>query len=161
MGGRIELRHVGTMVRQSFLASLGLWLRSPKVILKPLKSSRDKVREMREVEQDPYFDYGARTTALDRVRSHNDRRYFQLLDRQMYVKVLERTVLDTIAQILDQHNISTADFVENRATIINNGVMIGSVRAENVAMAGGVINRSINRVRGATGAASASAPPPS
>jgi hypothetical protein len=169
-GGKIQLRHVVSMVSRSFFASFGLWLRSPKIIVKPLKSTRDRAYATRQVEQDPYFDYGAPETALDRVRSRNFRRYFQLLDREMYVKLLEKTALDTIVEILDQHNISTADLVESAATIISNSVIMpgGTIKAENIAMGGSsIINRGVEKVRNATGVASegarspAAAAPPS
>lgn len=38
--------------------------------------------------------------------------------------MLERTVIDTIVEVLDEHNISTADLVETGANVINNGVMM-------------------------------------
>jgi hypothetical protein len=148
-GGKIRLRNVAGMTRSSFFATLGLWLRSPKVIFRPFTVSRDRARSIRDVQQDPYFDYGARVTALDRVRSRDFRRYFQRLDREMYVKVLERTALDTIVEILDQHDISTGDLVENRATIISSSVIMSGGSAQNIAVGTGA--SIVSRVRAAAG----------
>ncbi len=152
LGGKLRFRHVLALVGRSFFATLGLWLRSPRFVFRPFAHARDRARVDRRVEQDPYFDYGARVTALDRVRSSEYRRYFQRLDKEMYVKVLERTVIDTIVEVLDEHNVSTADLVETGANIINNGVMMtgGSFTADSVATGAGA--KIIKGVKAATGA---------
>ncbi|HEX3434182.1 MAG TPA: hypothetical protein VHT25_08995 [Solirubrobacteraceae bacterium] len=150
--GKMQLRHVMSMLRRSFVSALGLWLRSPKVVLRPLSRSRDRASSVKEVEQDPFFDYGARVTALDRVRSSHYRRYFQRLDKEMYVKMLERAALDTVVDILDNHGVDTAEIAERRSTIINNGIMMpgGSLQAGNVAV--GTKASIGERVRAAAGA---------
>lgn len=159
IGAKIELRHVWSMVRRSFFASLGLWLRSPRVIFKPIGNSRDRASKLKQVEQDPFFDYGAPVTALDRVRSTQYRRYFQRLDKEMYVKILERTSLDTIVEILDRHGVDTAELADRRKTIINNGIMMpgGSIQANNVAVGAGA--RIMGRFRAATGASNSKEAP--
>lgn len=70
----------------------------------------------------------------------------------MYVKVLERTVMDAIVEVLDEHDISTTDLVKTGQNIINNGVMMsgGNFNARDVTT--GRTNF-IDRVKGATGAA--------
>jgi hypothetical protein len=157
--GKVQLRHVVSMIRRSFASSLGLWIRSPKVIFSPLRRGRDLARSVKDVENDPFFDYGAPVTALDRVRSTNYRRYFQRLDKEMYVKILERTVLDTIVEILDRRGVDTAEIAERRSTIINNGIMMpgGSVQAGNLAVGTGA--GVVQRVRAAAGASNARGAP--
>jgi hypothetical protein len=158
LAARIELRQVTSILRRSGLATIGLWPRSPRVIFKPLTRSREASRQRREVERNPLFDHGARPTALDRVRSANYRRFFQRVDKEMYVKMLERIVLDKIIDVLSAHGINTSIIDESRATIINNGVMSGgSVTAENLAVGS---NAGIfNKVRGAMGASRGSGTP--
>jgi hypothetical protein len=159
LGTSLELRQVLSIFRRSGLATLGLWPRSPRVILKPLTRSREVSRKLKEVERNPLFDYGARHTALDRVRSTNYRRFFQRVDKEMYVKLLERLVLDKIIEVLSKHDIDTSSIDETRATIINNGVMTGggSVTAQNLAV--GSSAGIVNRVRGAMSAARGSGAP--
>jgi len=154
----IEFREVAAIFRRSVLATLGLWPRSPRVILKPLTRTREASRKLKEVERNPLFDYGASHTALDRVRSSNYRRFFQRVDKEMYVKLLERLVLDKIIDVLSKHGIDTSSIDETRATIINNGVMTGggSVAAQNLAV--GANAGIVNRVRGAMSAARGGAP---
>lgn len=158
---RIELRYVTSIFRRSGLATIGLWLRSPSVIFKPLTRSRDVSRERREVERNPLFDHGAPPTALDRVRSTHYRRFFQRVDKEMYVKLLERVILDKIIEVLSQHGIDTSVIDESRATIINNGVMTGggSVTADNLAV--GQNAGIITKMRGAVSATRGGATNPS
>lgn len=140
MGGGIRPRHVLSMATRSFLETPGLSFRAPKVIFRPFSHGLESSNSAKHVEKDPFFDYGAPITALDRVRSTRYRRYFQRLDKEMYDKVLERTVLDSIVETLGQHGVDTAEIAERRATIINNGIMMakeGSITANNLAVGSG------------------------
>jgi hypothetical protein len=113
-----------------------LLLRSPSAALRPLWRQRRRAKQLRTVERNVFFDYGSPVTVLDRVRSSDYARYFQMLDKEMHAKVLERTILDAIANTLDAHGVDTGEIVERRTTIINNGLMVqgGSVEATNVAV---------------------------
>jgi hypothetical protein len=148
----IELRQALAILGRSAVATIGLWPRSPRLIFKPLTSGREARRKLKEAERNPLFDHGASHTALDRVRSTEYRRFFQRVDKEMYVKLLERMVLDTIIEVLSHHGIDTSLIDESRATIINNGVMTGggSIHTENLAAGAGA--GIINRVRGAMSA---------
>lgn len=137
LGGRMRPRDLLTMIGRAFLATPGLSFRAPKAIFRPLGRNLEQSNSAKHVEQDPFFDYGAPITALDRVRSTKYRRYFQQLDKDMYDKVLERTVLDSIVKILDQHGIDTTEIAERRSTIINNGIMMSkdsTLSANNLAI---------------------------
>jgi hypothetical protein len=133
LGGGLNPGNLLAMAIATCVATPRLSWRAPRVILKPLGRDLRQSGKAKEVEDDPFFDYGAPVTALDRVRSTHYRRYFQMLDKEMYVKVLERTVLDSIAEILDRHGIDTGEIVERRTTIINNGIMTKELNATNVA----------------------------
>lgn len=65
------------------------------------------------------------------------RRYFQKLDKEMHLKILERQILDTIVRFLDARNIDTSDLKERQTTILNNGLVVsgsGSIQAESLAV---------------------------
>jgi hypothetical protein len=68
-----------------------------------------------------------------------------MLDKEMYVKLLDRTLLDAIVEFLAAHGIDTGELVERRETIINNGIMVpgGSVTAHDIAVGqnAGIFNR--------------------
>lgn len=153
MGGGIRLRHVLSMAIRSGVETPGLSLRAPKVIFRPLSQAFELSNSAKHVEKDPFFDYGATVTALDRMRSTKYRRYFQRLDKEMYDKVLERTVFDSIVETLDRHGVDTAEIAERRATIINNGIMMGkegSITANNLAVGRGAGIR-LPRIGGSEG----------
>jgi len=101
-----------------------LSLRAPTVIFRPFSSAFADSSSAKHVQNDQFFDYGAPITALDRVRSIHYRRYFLRLDKEMYDKVLERTVLDSIVETLDQNGIDTSEIAERRASIMNYNLML-------------------------------------
>lgn len=123
MGGGIQFRDVLGMVWRSATSTPSLSMRAPKVFFRPLARSMDAASAARQVARDPFYDYGAPITALDRARSNRYRRYFQRLDKVRYDKFLERSVLDSLVTVLERHGIDTTELVERSTTIINNGVM--------------------------------------
>jgi hypothetical protein len=64
------------------------------------------------------------------------RRYFQYLDKEMYVKIIERQFLESIVEFLDVRNIDTSDLKRRQETILNNGVIVsgGAFTAGNLAV---------------------------
>jgi hypothetical protein len=135
----LTVRGALSMIGRASLLTIPLWVRSPASVVRPLRRARRQSRRLRNVKRDPMFDYGAPTTALDRARSTEYSRYFQKLDREMYVKVLERTILDTLTEFLEHHDVDTSELSERRETIINHGIMLpgGSVQAHNIAVGAG------------------------
>jgi hypothetical protein len=93
----------------------------------------------RAIRANPSFDYGATTSIRQTGMSPRYRRYFQRLDREMYVKIVEQRLLDAIIQFLDEHDVDVSDLVERQTTILNNGVMLsgGSIQAESLAVGAG------------------------
>lgn len=160
MGGGIQFGDVVKMVGRSAAATPGLSLRAPKVFFRPLSRSMQASSAARQVARDPFYDYGAPVTALDRVRSKHYRRYFQRLDKEMYDKFLERTVFDSLIAVLERHGIDTAEMVERSATIINNGVMAreANISGENVAVGRGA--KILGAIPRPGGGAEGSPPPP-
>jgi len=99
-------------------------------------------REMRKmVLQNPAYDHGAFSSLREYASSSGlYRRYFQKLDKEMYMKILESQILDTIVRFLDRHNIDTSDLKETQARIINSGIIVsggGTVEANTLAVGRG------------------------
>jgi hypothetical protein len=124
LGGRVRIRDLASLALRAGTSTPGLSLRAPKVIYRPVSNAYADSGSTKHVQNDQFFDYGAPITALDRVRSQKYRRYFQRLDKEMYDKVLERTVLDSIVEILDQNGVDTSEIAERRASIMNYNLMI-------------------------------------
>jgi hypothetical protein len=120
IGGPLLTMVVPFLLLGRALERYGRWLR------------RKEVR--RTIEDDPQFDYGAATTVREFARSQGYHQYFQQLDKEMYLKIIERQVLDTAVDFLDRHDIDTSDLRQRQTTILNNGVVAGSVSADSVAV---------------------------
>jgi hypothetical protein len=81
-------------------------------------------------------DYGTLLTVRERGASGAYWRHFQKLDREMYVKLLEPAIFDTVVAVLDESDVDTSDLVERQNTILNQGILMtgGSLRAESLAV---------------------------
>ncbi|HJT03681.1 MAG TPA: hypothetical protein VJ757_08650 [Pseudonocardiaceae bacterium] len=90
----------------------------------------------RRIRTTPMFDYGSVTSVRQSGMSTNYRRYFQKLDREMYVKLVQQRILDLITEFLDKRNIDTSDLKERTTSIMNNGVIVsgGSIQTESMAV---------------------------
>jgi hypothetical protein len=64
------------------------------------------------------FDYGAATTVREEAMGDDRAWYFLMLDQQMYVKVAQERLLDSIGGFLHDHWIDTAEFGAQQ-TVIN------------------------------------------
>lgn len=94
-------------------------------------------RLQRTVRNNRSFNYGAATSLREDTASGFYRRYFQKLDSELYKKVLERQIFDTIIRFLDLHNVETADLKERQTTVLNSGVIVsgsGTIQAETLAV---------------------------
>jgi hypothetical protein len=99
------------------------------------KRNRKKKKE-KEIKSNPMFNYGAISSLRERVSQEEYQRFFQKLDQEMYLKIIERRIVDSLSNFLDSKNIDTSDFKEARSTILNHGVILygGSMQAENLAV---------------------------
>lgn len=128
--------------KSAVLAPL-LLLASPFLVAVGIGRRADSRRSRRKAEKvirdTPNFDYGAEKSLRERVSANLFTHYFQILDKTMYVKLVEKQILDSILSFLDQRGIDTSDLKERQATIFNNGVMMsgGSINAGGFAVGQG------------------------
>jgi hypothetical protein len=64
------------------------------------------------------FDYGARTSIREEAMGVSANRYFLLLDEEMYVKVAQERLLDSISDFLRKHDVDTGE-LRAQQTVIN------------------------------------------
>lgn len=97
------------------------------------RAAREK-REM--VEDDLLFDYGANPSLREVVSQTKFTQHFQQLDKEMYVKMIEKQIFNVIEAFLSSKNIDTSEFKERETKILNNGVIVsgGNVKADNIAV---------------------------
>ena len=135
-----SLRQWMTLLSESAVQTPFLFVLSPLFVLHrvlhpwALWIHRREIR--RRIAENRAFNYGAVTSIRETAADNTYRRYFQKLDKEMYSKLLERTLLDTIIDFLDERNIDTSDLKERKTTILNSGVIVsgGSIEAENLAV---------------------------
>lgn len=73
-----------------------------------------------EIENNPAFDYGATETPRERVGQKEYRRYFQMLDEEMFEKVIERRFIESVIAFLEERNIDASDLRSQQNLIMSN-----------------------------------------
>jgi hypothetical protein len=81
-------------------------------------------RTERLIKENPTFDYGAITSLREVASSNTYRSYFQRLDKEMYLKIIEHCLLEGIVNFVDARNIDTTDLKERQKFILNNGIIV-------------------------------------
>jgi hypothetical protein len=122
-----------------------IWLAWPFYILKlishPLNHWSHEREVRRMIRENPAFNHGAVTSLRESTCTSNlYRRYFQKLDKEMYMKTLESQILDCIVDFLDAHNVDTSDLKEAQTKITNSGIIVAggsSVEANTLAVGRG------------------------
>jgi hypothetical protein len=99
-----------------------------------LARKRQKIRRL--IQENHAFDYGASNSLREFAASSRYRQHFQLLDKEMFVEIIQRQMLESIISFLDSRNIDTSDLKERQETILNNGLIVagGSFQAGNLAI---------------------------
>lgn len=125
-------------------------------LLEPITNWRQKQAMRKMIRKNPMFDYGAVTSIRELASSTQYRHYFQKLDKEMLIKIVERQILDSITDFLDEHDIDTSDLKSRQEAILNNGVIVtgGSVKAQNLSVgdkARSVMNNMAQTVSSVTG----------
>ncbi len=126
--------------RRTFLSTPLLWLHSivdiGKYIFHEQILASRRANTNKSISENPAFDYGTSTSLREIASSPYYLLYFQRLDKEMYVKIIERQLLDTIVHFLDARNIDTTDLKARESTILNNGVIVagGTFTAGNLAV---------------------------
>ena len=107
-----------------------------RAILGPFLRRRRRKQQRREILSNLRFNYGAVSSPREVVSDKRYQRYFQELDKDLYLKVLEKSLLRSLVSFLDARGIDTAELVERQTTILNNGVYVTGgaiVNADNIA----------------------------
>jgi hypothetical protein len=96
------------------------------------------------------FDYGVANSFRESLSPDLYTHYFQMIDSDMYAKIVERQILDTIVAFLDEHGIDTSDIKERRTTIMNSGTIINATVEGNVSGTVAVAGQSVSTGGGAS-----------
>ena len=88
-----------------------------------------------------YADTGILRIQFDQWRSPGasaslERRYFDRLDADTHLKIIERQILESMVEFLDAKNIDTKEFKKQQITILNSGLIVtgGALNTESLAV---------------------------
>ncbi|WP_280874417.1 hypothetical protein [Streptomyces pseudovenezuelae] len=128
-----RLRDPLTPERQRGLLVTALFHAGPAFFAAPfraLRHARFEVRhnrrmsdEIKAMEQDPVYDYGARLSIRETALSTNYHNYFQVVDAERITSLVQRHTFAAIREFLDAHGYDTNDFRAQQQTILNQGLI--------------------------------------
>jgi hypothetical protein len=154
-----RLETIGKLLLRSFATALVRMPLSPLLVsghlLERLQRRGQRKQLRREIERAASYDYGA-SEGIRELAAEGYRRYFQVLDKEMYLKVVERRLLDGLVRFLDAQGVDTSELRKREEAILNQGVIIsgGEVKFENTNI-GQKAQLTVNRTVGAAKAATA------
>jgi hypothetical protein len=84
------------------------------------------------------YNYGVAQSIRERVAANNYTRFFQLMDKEMYVKIIEKEIFRAINTFLEQRHVNVSELKSKQSFIINQGIMVqGSVTGDSIAIGTG------------------------
>ncbi|MEV6169919.1 TFIIB-type zinc ribbon-containing protein [Streptomyces sp. NPDC051954] len=126
--GSPTFRQWWALVSQAGIRAPALLIGSPFSVIAglfaPLNEQSKQQRQAREIRHRT-FNYGASFSLRDAASDRLYYRYFQELDRELYVKTVEHRVLDALVEFLEEHNIDTNELIQRQTTINNTGLYAG------------------------------------
>ncbi|KUM75344.1 hypothetical protein [Streptomyces curacoi] len=87
------------------------------------RHSKRMADELKAMEQDPVYDYGARVSIREMALSPEYHNYFQVVDAGRITSLVERHTFAAIREFLDEHGYDTTDFRTQQQTILNQGLI--------------------------------------
>ena len=99
---------------------LQTWLGAPYRLLRGYRYSALQRKNARIAQNWPAFDYGANTSLRQYASDDRYHLFFQWIDQQMYLRVAEKQILQSVCNFLEAHQIDTDEFTQREQSIINN-----------------------------------------
>jgi hypothetical protein len=87
------------------------------------RHSRRMGDELKALQQDPVYDFGARLSIRELAVSPNYQNYFQVVDATRITSLVERHTLAAIREFLDTRGYDITDFRAQQQTILNQGLI--------------------------------------
>ncbi|WP_344969441.1 hypothetical protein [Streptosporangium fragile] len=147
------LRQIGRIAQQAVLRTpVALLLSIPNTLNElggPLRRRRKNKEDAKAI-SDRTFNYGSTWSPRESAADNRYHRYFQQLDKEMYVKTAEYRIMDAVAEFMTSHNIDVSDLVQRQTTILNNGIYVSGqaqVNAQSMAAGVGAMARAGNMMK--------------
>ncbi|MFG2040485.1 hypothetical protein [Dactylosporangium sp. NPDC048998] len=116
----------------------------------PLRRWQKRRNDRRNIAQERTHNYGPLVSPRELASDRRYFAYFQQQDKEMYSKVVERRVMESLRDFLDAHGIDTSELSERQTAILNNGVIVtgnASVNSGSIAAGAGAVARTVNTAR--------------
>lgn len=96
----------------------------------------EKNRIKTQIEENPFFDYGEKSTLREDISDVSLNTFYNLMDEQQLSKQIEKSFFIHLVKFLDSKNIDTFELTQQETTIINHGLIMsgGEFKAENMAL---------------------------
>ncbi len=117
------LLKIWQLYERSFDDPIQKWLYAPIRLLRGFRYGLEQRWLARFAPNNPAFDYGAFTSVRQRASDDEYHLFFQKLDEQMYLKVIEKQILETIINFLAAHQIDTTELRQREQMILNNNTI--------------------------------------
>ena len=135
---RITLRQFGQLLAKSAFKAPFTWVGAIFWILSGFSEIQSSIfpQEVKEVKDNEKYNYGWPESLRETWAQPRYEKYFQILDRDMYFKIVQQRLIDSITESLESRNISTDALKDRGTTIMNEGVMItgGNLKADSMAI---------------------------
>ncbi len=143
------LKKIWELYKRSFNNPIRIWLGAPSRLLRGYSYTSAQNRLAHFARNAPAFDYGASTSVRQSASDDVYHLFFQKLDEKMYLKIIEKQILETAINFLDAHQIDTTELRQraqvilnsnttnnstfnNHGTITNSGGMVGNLNGGQV-----------------------------
>jgi hypothetical protein len=132
---------------QSIVISLLLWPRSfcqaIEWLLRPVIDFIKNTIDILFIKENPEFNYGAVSSIRENESSAFYRHYFQILDKDMFVKTLENALFEELVEFLDSKNIDTSELKSRQTQILNEGIIMSGGEINSKALSVGRRSRAL------------------
>lgn len=104
---------------RTFDSPVQMWLKAPLRLLRGYNHARRQRKLASVARRNPAFDYGTSTSVRQAASDDSYHLFFQELDEEMYFKMVDKQILDTIVTFLDNHQIDTTEIRQREEMILN------------------------------------------
>ena len=100
------------------------------------RNGREQMSKFGAVKSDYRYNFGALKSFRVGLMGNEFLHYFQKMDQQYCHNTVDKIVLETLIDFLDDHGIDTSDLRVNQSTIFNSGVIVqgGDITAQSLAV---------------------------
>jgi hypothetical protein len=131
----------------SLLSAPSALLRCPLDVVHPMiagvQRNLDVRGQLQRIASQVSFDYGATSSVRELGADQDASNLFHQYDSERYIKIVNRRVIDAIAEVLEEHGYSNEDFVRRANYYIDRSTNIHD--SNNIALAMGTNARADNR----------------